>query len=210
MSNATQDFLELEQIREGVLVLKNKHLRGVLLVSSINFDLIPEAEQNSIIYQFQNFLNSLDFSIQIIVQSRKLNITGYLDQIKSWAENQSNELLKAQISSYHDFVKEFIEAGNIMSKEFLVVVPYSPADLYGTAPKGMIKGVTGFTSEEDFQRAKVQLWQRMEFVVLGLKGIGLQAIPLNTVELIELFWRLHHPSQAEKGYYPEIPPELSL
>lgn len=210
MAGATQDFLEIEQIREGILVLKNKHLRGVLLVSSINFDLMSENEQNAIIYQFQDFLNSLDFSIQIVVQSRKLNITGYLDQIKAWQEGQVNELLKAQISAYHDFIKQFIEAGNIMSKDFLVVVPYSPADLYGAAPKGIIKGVTGFASEEDFQRAKVQLWQRMEFVVLGLKRMGLQAVPLNTIELTELFWRLHHPGQAEKGYYPEIPPELAL
>lgn len=210
MAGATQDFLEIEQIREGILVLKNKHLRGVLLVSSINFELMSEDEQNAIIYQFQDFLNSLDFSIQIVVQSRKLNITGYLDQIKVWQESQVNELLKAQISAYHDFIKQFIEAGNIMSKDFLVVVPYSPADLYGAEPKGVIKGVTGFASEEDFQRAKVQLWQRMEFVVLGLKRMGLQAVPLNTIELTELFWRLHHPSQAEKGYYPEIPPELEL
>ena len=210
MKGSTQDFLEISQIREGLLVLKNRTLRGVLMVSSINFALKSREEQDAIVFQFQDFLNSLDFSTQVVIQSRRLNITGYLDQLKELEKGQKNELLKNQIASYYDFIKQFVEAGNIMSKEFFVVLPYSPAELYGVpAPQRALKAV-GAMTEEDFQRAKVQLWQRMEFVVLGLKRMGLQAVPLSTVELTELFWRLHHPSQAEKGYYPEIPPELTL
>ena len=97
---STQQFLEMEQIREGVVVLRNKGLRAVIMASSLNFALKSEDEQNAIIYQFQNFLNSLDFSIEIVVQSRRLNITGYFDKLKEMEEKQENELLKFQTREY--------------------------------------------------------------------------------------------------------------
>lgn len=181
------------------------------MVSSMNFELKSAAEQDAIVYQFQSFLNSLDFSIQILIQSRRLNLTGYLDQIKSWEKEQTSELLRQQIANYYAFIKQFGEAANIMSKEFFVIVPYSPKELYGvSAAEKALKAVPSTITEEDFQRCKVQLWQRMESLAMGLKRLGLTAIPLNTFELTELLWRLHHPSQAEKGYYPEIPPELTV
>ncbi len=190
--------------------MKNKTLRGVLMVSSMNFALKSVEEQDAITYQFQSFLNSLDFSTQIVIQSRRLNLTGYLDYLKELQKKQTNELLHLQMGNYYDFVRQLGESGNIMSKEFFVVVPYSTQELYGVSATKKLATMPGTLTEEDFQRCKAQLWQRMEFVVLGLKRMGLQAIPLSTVELTELFWRLHHPSQAEKGYYPEIPPELTL
>jgi len=200
----TQQFLEIEQVREGVMILRNKALRGVIMVSSLNFALKSEEEQNAIIYQFQSFLNSLDFSLEIVVQSRRLNITGYLNQLKELERKQENELLKTQTAEYQRFIRELITGGAIMSKNFFVVVPFTLIEIPG------IKAVrpTAILSEEQFQRAKTQLWQRMEFVALGLRRCGLQCIPLNTSELIELFWSLYHPEEAEVGYYPEIPSEL--
>lgn len=206
---SSQQFLEVDQIREGVLLLKNRALRGVMMVSSLNFALKSEEEQNTIIYQFQNFLNSLDFFCQIIVQSRRLNITGYLDQLKKLESKQENELLKVQTKEYYNFIKELVTTGTIMSKAFYVVVPFTLLEARGITPKKMLRAVKlPLLSEEDFQRCKKQLWQRMEFIALGLRRCGLQAIPLTTSELIELFWSLHHPRQAEVGYYPELPPEL--
>jgi len=205
----TQKFLEVEQIREGVLILKNKTLRGVLMVSSLNFALKSEEEQNAILYQFQNFLNSLDFSCQIIVQSRRLNITGYIDKLKELEKTQENELLKTQITSYREFIESLVRAGTIMSKTFFVVVPFTLLESLAGAPGEMPKKLKIPTlTEEEFQRCKNQLWQRMEFMALGLKRCGLQVVPLNTEELFEFFWSLHHPQEAEVGYYPEIPPEL--
>ena len=200
----TQQFLEIEQVREGVMILRNKALRGVIMVSSLNFALKSEEEQNAIIYQFQSFLNSLDFSLEIVVQSRRLNITGYLNQLKELERKQENELLKTQTAEYQRFIRELITGGAIMSKNFFMVVPFTLIEIPG------IKAVrpTAILSEEQFQRAKTQLWQRMEFVALGLRRCGLQCIPLNTSELIELFWSLYHPEEAEVGYYPEIPSEL--
>jgi hypothetical protein len=204
MANASsQQFLEIQDIKEGVVVLKNNAIRGILMVSSVNFALKSEDEQNATIYQFQSFLNSLDFSIQITIQSRKLNITGYLDKLKELERKQENELLKAQTTGYREFVQELIAGGSIMSKNFFVAVPFSFIDIPEFA-----KTKTSIKSEDQFQRAKAQLWQRMEFVASGLRRCGLKCIPLNTSELIELYWSLHHPEEAEVGYYPEIPPEL--
>lgn len=203
----TQQFLEIEEIKDGVLILKNKSLRGVIMVSSINFALKSEEEQMAILYQFQNFLNSLDFSIQILVQSRRVNLTGYLEKLKELEEKQENELLKIHIKDYHDFIKNLIGGGQIMSKSFFVIVPFTLVEIPGieTVKK---KQPTPTLTEEQFQRAKIQLFQRMEYVMLGLRRCGLQCAILNTQELIELFWSLYHPVEAEVGYYPEIPPEL--
>ncbi|MBU0546823.1 MAG: hypothetical protein ABH876_00975 [Patescibacteria group bacterium] len=204
MSNAsTQQFLEVQDIKEGVVVLKNNAIRGILMVSSVNFALKSEDEQNATIYQFQSFLNSLDFLIQITIQSRRLNITGYLDKLKDLEEKQENELLKVQTAGYREFIQEIISGGSIMSKNFFVTVPFSFINIPNFA-----KTKTSNSDDDQFQRAKSQLWQRMEFVASGLRRCGLKCVPLNTSELIELYWSLHHPEEAEVGYYPEIPPEL--
>ncbi len=209
----TQKFLEIDKIKEGIIILKNKTLRGILMVSSINFALKSEEEQKATIYQFQNFLNSLDFSTQIIVQSRRLNITGYLDGLKKIEKEQENELLKIQTTEYIEFVKSLVEKGTIMSKSFFVVVPFNlfegqkiQTNKNQKEKKELLKIPT--LTEEEFQRGKSQTKQRLEFVSLGLRRCGLKAVSLNSTEIIELFWSLHHPQRAETGYYPEIPPEF--
>lgn len=208
----TQQFLEVKQIREGVIVLKNRALRGVLMVSSLNFALKSEDEQNATIYQFQNFLNSLDFPCQILIHSRRLNITGYLEKIKELEKKQKNELLKIQTGGYYDFIKSLVETGTIMTKSFYMVVPFTIFEAQGIkTPLQLLKAQKmSVLNEGEFQRCKSQLWQRMEFVALGLRRSGLRAIPLTTEELIELLWGLHHPRESEFGYYPEIPPELAI
>lgn len=200
---STQQFLEIEQIREGILLLKNRSLRGVLMISSLNFALKSTDEQQAIIYQFQNFLNSLDFPIEIIVQSRILNITGYLDKLKEMETAQKNELMKIQTAEYRKFISDLVVGRQILSKTFFVTIPFTLIEI----PKIGIKKEADF-NEGQFQRAKSQLWQRMEFAALGLRRCGLQCSFLNTLELIELFWSLYHPEEAEIGYYPEIPPEI--
>ena len=210
MENAsTQNFLEIDEIKEGMLVLKTRQLRGILMVSSANFALKSAEEQQAIIFQYQNFLNSLDFPLQIVIQSRRLNITGYLDALKNLEQNQQNELLKAQTADYRAFVEQLIKGSSIMAKNFFVVVPFSLGEVVGGVQREkQQKQKTGKLSENQFQRMKNQLWQRMEFAALGLRRAGLQVVPLNTEELIELFWSWHHPEEAEVGYYPEIPPEV--
>ena len=213
--SATQAFLEVQDIREGVLLLKNNSIRGILMTSSINFALKSEEEQTATIFAFQNFLNSLDFFCQIVIQSRNINITPYLDSLKDLEEKQTNELLKKQTSSYREFIKEMVVGDVVMTKSFYIVVPYNLMEIFGVkgAQKnfGMVAGSSANSkpmSDDDFQRCKSQLWQRMEYISMGLRRCGLEAVPLTTPELIELFWSIHHPDQAEIGYYPEILPEL--
>jgi type IV secretory pathway VirB4 component len=209
----TQQFLEIDQIKEGTIILKNGALRGVLMVSSQNFALKSEDEQNATIYQFQNFLNSLDFSVQVFIQSRKINITGYLEKLKELEEKQTNELLKIQTREYQEFIKSLVEVGSIMTKTFYAIIPFVPFELakVETYKKLLAKPEARKPlTEEEFYRYRTQLWQRMEFVALGLKRCGLRAVPLTTRELVELFWGAHHPEESEVGYFPEVPPELGI
>jgi type IV secretory pathway VirB4 component len=214
--SATQAFLEIKDIREGVLLLKNNSIRGILMVSSINFALKSEEEQTAIIYAFQSFLNSLDFSCQIVIQSRNINITPYLDTLKDLEEKQTNELLRKQTASYREFIKNMVVGDVVMTKNFYVTVPYTLMEIFGAgqAGKDFLKNLSGKQTQQEemddekFQRCKTQLWQRMEYLAMGLRRCGLEAMPLTTPELIELFWAIHHPDQAEVGYYPEILPEL--
>ncbi|MCX6718290.1 MAG: hypothetical protein NTY81_01655 [Candidatus Staskawiczbacteria bacterium] len=214
--SATQAFLEVQDIREGVLLLKNNGIRGVLMASSINFALKSEEEQTAIIYAFQNFLNSLDFFCQIVVQSRNINITPYLDSLKDLEEKQTNQLLKEQTASYREFIKNMVVGDVVMTKNFYVVVPYNLMEIFGTKAvgKNFLNQFSGNQTQnqpmkdDEFQRCKTQLWQRMEYLSMGLRRCGIEAMPLTTPELIELFWSIHHPDQAEIGYYPEILPEL--
>ena len=213
--SATQSFLELQDIREGVVMLKDKSIRGILMVSSINFALKSDDEQTAILYAFQSFLNSLDFFCQIVIQSRNINITPYLDSLKNLEEAQTNELLKEQTISYREFIKDMVVGDMVMTKNFYVVVPYNLMEIFGAKAvasqfnflPGAQKDVKPM-KDEDFQRCKTQLWQRMEYLAMGLRRCGLEAVPLTTPELIELFWSIHHPDQAEIGYYPDLMPEL--
>ena len=208
MPNSTQDFLSFDQIREGIIILKNKGLRSILMVSSLNFALKSADEQNAILYQFQNFLNSLDFSCQILVFSRNLNITGYLEKLEEIEKKEENELLQLQVGEYRKFIDQIMKGGDIMQKTFYVIVPFSVSENQFSDQKRRMSKITELT-EEVFQRSKEQLLQRVEFVAMGLGSCGLQAVPLNTLEIAELFWGMYHPLEAERGYYPEIPQELT-
>jgi len=205
----TQDFIPVEKIKEGIMILKNQSLRGVLIVSSTNFGLKSAEEQTAIIYQFQSFLNSLDFQVQILVQSRRINMTGYIEKLKEMEKKQENELLKMQTAEYVKFIEEIIGGGSIMTKSFYITVPYFPlTELTNFMPEGDNNNRSQLT-EQKFQAAKYQLYQRMEYISLGLRRCGLKSAPLNTAEIIELLWASYHPSEAEYGYYPELPPELT-
>lgn len=209
MSGATQQFLELDEIKEGVVILKDKTLRGIMIISSINFALKSEQEQQSIIFQFQSFLNTLDFPLEIIMQSKKLNISNYLDKLNQMREAEENQLLKVQIREYGNFIRKIISGGSIMSKNFYATIPFNFGELRSVPTQKKQKEESAeIIKEERFQRAKSQLLQRMQFASVGLKRCGLQCVALSTAELIELFWGLYHPEKAEIGYYPNIPSEL--
>ncbi|TXH07389.1 MAG: hypothetical protein E6Q06_03315 [Candidatus Moraniibacteriota bacterium] len=197
--SSTQRYVDVEEIRDGVLVLKTGALRAVLLVSSINFDLKSSEEQDAIISQYQNFLNSLDFPVQIVVQSRRFNIDPYIDLLKGKEAQQTNELLRFQMREYQGFIKNLTEISNIMSKYFYVVIPFSPVE---NEQGGLLqkigdifnqKKTVGLKSEL-FHTYRTQLMQRVDHVIAGLSPIGIRAAALETEELIELLYNSYNPS----------------
>lgn len=206
--NSTQTHLRIAEIRDGVVVLKNGGLRTVLKTSSINFNLKSEQEQNSIVYAYQGFLNSLEFPIQIITRSKRLDIDDYIDQVEVLADKQENKLLQEQTYEYAQYIRRLVEYADIMEKEFYVVIPYDPARAASTngfqsffqrlAPKDTYSDIKKRHAE--FNHLKKSLTQRVNTVKSGLENCGLQVNELDTTELIELFYNSYNPklSQTQK------------
>lgn len=196
---STQKYVDVQEIKDGVIVLKSGSLRAILLVSSINFDLKSSEEQDAIINQYQNFLNSVDFPIQIMISSRKFNINPYIEFIKNKEALQKNELLRLQISEYKNFIKNLADVSNIMSKFFYIIVPFSPVESEGGGFMGKFSAMVRpkqvvAEKKEVLETYKSQLWQRVDHVTAALTGIGLKFVSLNTEEVIELLYNAYNPS----------------
>ncbi len=202
-AKATQDFVPVKAVRDGIVILNDGSLRGILMASSLNLALKSQDEQSAILFQFQNFLNSLDFSIQLFVQSRKLDIRPYVALLEERYLAQTNELMKIQVREYIDFVKSFTEGANIMTKNFFVVVPYSPS-LFDVRKTNLnpFGGRNTKKEAEDknvtFEENRSQLEQRMNSVESGLSRTGVRIARLGTEEVIELFYKMFNLGELER------------
>lgn len=199
----TQSFVPIKEIRDGVIVLKDGSLRAILLASSLNFALKSAEEQQSIIFQFQNFLNSINFSVQIYTQSRRLDIRPYIALLEERLKDQVGDLMKMQTREYIEFIKSFTESTSIMTKSFFIVVPYAAPVLGGkdAIKKSLLGGAKRNRQEEEkasFEENRSQLQQRMEVVEQGLVRCGIRVANLGTEELIELFYKTFNPGDVEK------------
>ncbi len=198
-TSSTQKYVEVDEIRDGIIILKSGALRSVLLVSSLNFDLKSTGEQDAIIASYQSFLNSLDFPVQIVVSSRRFNISSYIGLLENEEKQQQNELLRFQISEYKAFIQNLTEVSNIMSKYFYVIVPFSPVE---DKKNGIFQKLLGIFRPREavnntghlFETYKSQLLQRVEHVAQALSGTGLNITPLQTEEVIELLFNSYNPS----------------
>jgi type IV secretory pathway VirB4 component len=198
-ASATQMFLDVAEVKEDVVILKNGSFRAILAVSAINFDLKSTEEQDAIITQYQNFLNSLDFPAQILISSRKLNINHYLEFIDKRSRQQTNELLKLQISEYKNFITQLVSVSNIMDKNFYIIVPFSAVE---NENKSFLSNVMDNLNpqrsiqkkRENFETYKNQLFQRLDHISTSLSGIGLRLTPLKTQEIIELLYNSYNPN----------------
>ncbi len=205
VAKTTQEFVPLKEVRDGVIIMKDNSMRAIVLSSSLNFALKSAQEQEAIIYQFQNFLNSLDFSIQISIQSRELDIRPYLATLERRYNEELNDLLKIQIKEYIQFVKNFTESQNIMSKTFFVVIPFTPTMLNSKPDSGLGKFLPSAGKKEktaakndNFEENRTQLEQRVSVVQQGLLRCGIRSVTLGTEEAIELFYKLFNPGDTEK------------
>lgn len=208
-SAATQQYLDIAEVRDDVVIMKDGTLRAVLLVSSINFALKSEEEQNAIVYSYISFLNSLKSPLQINIQSRQLNLDNYLASIKAAEKAQTNELLKLQTAEYAQYISEMVELGDIMTKRFYVVIPYDPA----TAKKrsfwsrvGDVLSPTGLImiNQKEFAKRRKELFAIVDKVMSGLSSMSLRSSVLDTQSLIELYYNTFNPSLSEREKLTEI------
>lgn len=199
-AGATQQFVPVKEIRNGIVVLKDGGYRGILICSSINFGLKSAEEQHAITLGFQNFLNTLDFSIQIVVNSRRMDLRPYLALLEEKAPEQKSELMRIQLREYIGFVHSFADQANIMTKSFYIVVSYTPRVTAASATsflRGGSAAEKNAAAETSFEEDRVQLEQRLTLVASGLAGTGVRAVPLGTEEVIELLYRSFNPGELE-------------
>jgi hypothetical protein len=209
-ATASQNFVPIKEVRDGVAILKDNSFRAIMLTSSINFALKSADNQQAIILQFQNFLNSLDFPVQIYVQSRRLDIRPYIALLEARYKEQVGELFRLQTREYIEFIKKFTETTNIMTKSFFVIVSYQPA-IAGGGKSGVAGGGLGGvfgkkkTAQENaqkkidtFEENKSQLLERVSVVEQGLTRCGIRVVQLGTEEIIELFYKIFNPGETEK------------
>lgn len=202
ISQSTQIFLNISEIKSDAVILKDGSLRAVLLVSSVNFALKSEDEQNALVSAYVTFLNYLDFPIQIVIQSRKLNIDNYLKRLESSERELTNELLKRQIVNYKAYIKELVDLGDIMTKRFFIVIPYSP---FEDKKRGFFSKLSTIfkpvkiiqLKQEKFDKYLYELNQRVEHVNMNISSLGLTVVRLDTQSLIELYYSIYNPKLAE-------------
>ena len=203
----SQDLVAIREIRDNTIIMKNGGYRQIVMVGGVNFALKSETEQNVIIQMYQDFINSLDFPLQIIIHSRKINIEKYTDALEERKAQETSGLLQNQISEYQEFVRSFIKDYAVMRKIFLVVVPFAPPVMQ--AAGGLGSHIPFFSKkpdekqlqaqiDEQFREVNVQLIQRVERVIEGLRGIGLEAKVLEREEVVELFYNFYNPESIEK------------
>lgn len=196
-TTATQDFVPVKDVRDNVVIMKDGRMCMILLASSINFALKSTDEQHAILSQFQSFLNTLDFSLQFYIQSRRLDIQPYLDKLIEREPLQDNDLMRIQLREYMDFIRTFTTEVNVMSKNFFVVIPYTPTEINLKADIGsLFRRTQARLGDEKFQEHRLQLEQRATLVEQGLNRIGVRTIALASEELVELYYHIFNPGDV--------------
>jgi len=201
---STQQHLDIYDIDEGLIILKNGGVRLVLSCTAVNFDLLSEVEQDAIIAAYSGLLNSLSFPIQVVARSKKMDISFYLDQLKTVEKEQTNKFLKRRIASYRQYVEQLISKGEVLDKSFYVIIPYDEIIL--TSPENPLKrlffGGRKITLNKSaiLQKARIQLEPKKEHLIKQFNKIGIKAEQLNTQELIELFYDIYNPDLARRQH----------
>lgn len=206
-TKAAQEFVPIREIRDGIVILKDGSMRAVIMASSINFALKSTDEQQGVIMQFQNFLNGLDFSVQISIQSRELDIRPYIAMLEGRYKNEVGDLMKIQIREYIQFIKNFVDQTSIMTKTFFVVIPFTPGAINPSS--SLLDQLTGGTKttnttmkSDRFEEYRTQIEQRIGTVSQGLSRCGIRSAQLGTEEIIELYYKIFNPGDMEKPMMP--------
>jgi len=208
--NSTQNTLQIAEIRDGIVIMNDGSFRCVLMVKSINFDLMSPEEREAVEYSYQGFLNSLYFDIQIFIRSQKVDIRPYIERLDKIRSEHDNMLLALLMEDYINYMADIAQQTNIMDKKFYIVIPFNPVpDIkqIGAQSKNFFSGLAGlFNSKEqrvvineaDLTKAKDELRNRVQAVLAGLQQCGVQGLPLDTQELIELYYDTYNPDTATR------------
>jgi len=201
-AKATQEFVPIKEVRDGIVVLKDGGLRALVLANSINLSLKSSNEQKATILQFQNFLNTLDFPVQISVQSRRLDIRPYLLLLENRMKVQNEPLLKLQTKEYMDFIRNFTETVSIMTKTFFVIVPYTQNNFKPSSNafnffSKKSKEEMKIEEEVDFEEKRSQLEERVSVIQQGLNRCGIKSAQLGSEEVVEVFYKVFNPGELE-------------
>lgn len=208
--NSTQNALEIAEIRDGIVIMQDGSFRSVIMVKSINFDLMSPQEREAVEFSYQGFLNSLYFPIQIFTRSQKVDLGPYIEKLDKIRSEHDNMLLALLMEDYIAFMSDLSTQTNIMDKRFYVVIPYIPtvdAQKAVEASKNFVSNLFGSFSkkeqhvtinEADLEAAKTELRNRVQAALNGLLQCGIQGLPLDTQELIELYYDAYNPDTATR------------
>ena len=205
---STQNHLDIIQIKNDLIMLKNGGAAAILKTNAINFDLLSVQEQDAAIAGFSSLLNSLSFPIQITIRSKKMDITDYLEKVKAIEEKQLNTKIKQQIQAYRSFIKdELVTKENVLEKSFYVTIPYKTFDIINTTPLGWIDNLTSFMGSKNssgrlnidkiLEEAKTDLVPKATFLIKEFTRIGIKAGLLKTPDLIKLFYEIYNSETAQ-------------
>ena len=208
--NSTQNILQIAEIRDGIVIMNDGSFRSVVMVKSINFDLMSPQEQESVEYAYQGFLNSLYFPMQIFIRSQRVDLQPYIEKLDKIRTEHDNMLLALLMDDYIGYVDQLAQQTNIMDKKFYLVIPFFPVQ---DAQKAITQSMNFFTgvaqlfktredhvniNEGDLEKAKTELRNRVQAVLGGLQQCGIQGLPLDTQELIELYYDTYNPDTATR------------
>jgi hypothetical protein len=205
---STQQHLDVAEIRDGIVILKDGGMRIIMLVSSINFALKSEAEQNAITMRYQGFLNSLTFPIQILMQSRKLDLEKYLQKLEMKLKEETNELIQLQINDYIGYIRKLVTVANIMEKKFFITIPFTPPQIQARGLFDKIlnptKNISPSIAESEFKRYKEEMIQRANVISSELGAIGVKVIALSTQQIIELLYSTYNLEEAQSEKLTDV------
>ncbi|HEY1645184.1 MAG TPA: hypothetical protein VGF75_02245 [Candidatus Saccharimonadales bacterium] len=208
--NSTQNTLQIAEIRDGIVIINDGSFRSVVMVKSINFDLMSPQEQEAVEYSYQGFLNSLYFPIQIFVRTQKVDLQPYIERLDKIRTEHDNMLLALLMDDYITYIDDLSQQTNIMDKKFYIVIPYFPQEDVQralTESKNFLTGLVGLFNNKDqhvvineahLEQAKTELRNRVQAVLAGLAQCNIQGLPLDTQELIELYYDTYNPDTATR------------
>jgi type IV secretory pathway VirB4 component len=215
-ANSTQNTLEIAEIRDGIVIMHDGSFRSVIMAKSINFDLMSGEEQEAVEFSYQGFLNSLYYPVQIFVRSQQIDLGPYVDNLDNLRVNENNMLLAVLMEDYANFIESISEQSNVMSKSIYVVIPYFPTDALDGAmaqSKNFVSGLGKLFNkntnrividEVALDKAKVELRNRVQATLSGLSQCGVQGLPLDTQELIELYYDIYNPDTSTQQHLPDF------